>query len=121
MKLGELVRKYRRRKREAAELDTLAPLASVYADVLEDLQRLDGVDTSPAPLTTSEAAERLGVEPRTVAKWCRDGRLPNAYKTGSDGDGEWRIPPASVDAGPNGSQAPTEDRVRFQRQGERAS
>lgn len=119
MRLRELKRKYTRRRREAEELDALVPLATICDAILDDLRRLDGVDASPAPLTTSEAAERLGVQSRTVARWCREDRLPNAYKTGEEGEGEWRIPPADVDAGPNGAQAPTEDRVRFDRKRER--
>lgn len=118
MRVPQLINRYTRRKRQAEELDVLAPLASVYDAVLDDLRRLDGVDARPSPLTTSEAAEQLGVEPRTVAKWCRQGRLPNAYKTGEDGEGEWRIPPEDVDAGPTNEQAGDVERVTFQRSGE---
>lgn len=72
-------------------------------------------------LTTSQAARRLSVKPETVAHWCREQRLPNAFKTGEDGDGEWRIPPGDVNNGPTDNQADDDGRVRFQRKRERES
>lgn len=48
-------------------------------------------------LTTSEAARRLSVKPETIARWCRDGRFPDAFKTDPSGEsGEWRIPAEDV-------------------------
>lgn len=72
-------------------------------------------------LTTSEAGRRLGVAPRTVARWCRDERLPNAIKTGEEGDGEWRIPSTDVQEGPTEKHTDDDGRVRFQRREERDS
>lgn len=45
-------------------------------------------------LTTAEAAERLGVHPKTVAIWAREGRL-RAYLTPG---GHRRFRPEDVDA-----------------------
>lgn len=81
----------------------------------------EAIEEAGTHLTTSEAARLLGVEPRTVAHWCRQGRLPNAFKTGQDGDGEWRIPRGDVDDGPTDNQADDDGRVRFQRKRERES
>ena len=43
---------------------------------------------------TKAAAERWGVEPATVARWCREGRIPGAEQ---DRPGSpWRIPAHAV-------------------------
>jgi excisionase family DNA binding protein len=48
--------------------------------------------------TVAEAAELLRLHPKTVVKWCRDGRLEGAaYRLGSRKLG-YAIPRASVDA-----------------------
>ena len=48
-------------------------------------------------LNTAQAGSRLSVEPETIARWCRDGRFPNAFKTDPAGEnGEWRIPVEDV-------------------------
>ena len=39
-------------------------------------------------LTTTAAAARLGVTPRRVRQYLREGRLPGAYRLGRD----WAIP-----------------------------
>lgn len=44
-------------------------------------------------LTVRQVAERVGVSTDTVARWCRQRRLP-ATKPGRD----WRIEPAGVEA-----------------------
>jgi excisionase family DNA binding protein len=41
------------------------------------------------PLTTAQAARRLGITPLTVRTWCAEGRFPHAYKTPTN---HWRIP-----------------------------
>ena len=114
MRVSELQNRYRRRKRDPEELGSLAPLADGYDIVLADLRRLDGVDGGPS----TEAAERLGVEPRIVAKG-RQGVTPSAHKTGENGDWEWCIPPDDLDAGPTEDQDPTTSRVISQRKRER--
>lgn len=45
-------------------------------------------------LTTAEAAERLRVNPRTVQRWAREGRIP-AYR---DPSGNYRYDPADFTA-----------------------
>jgi len=48
-------------------------------------------------LTTKEVADRLGVTPRTVQVWIRQGRFPNAYKLNPDGrTSPYRIPEGDV-------------------------
>lgn len=62
----------------------------------QDLEQPNGLDDDvPELLTTAEAADWLGVTADTVAKWCREGRIPDASKTSPDG-GEWRIPASSL-------------------------
>lgn len=64
-------------------------------------------------LTTSETARRLSVEPETIARWCRDGRFPDAFKTDPEGEtGEWRIPTDNVRRMREKADA-AEDRVHF--------
>ena len=48
------------------------------------------------PLSTAEAAEILKVNPRTIQRWCKTGRLPNAYKLGGK-TAQWLIPPEDID------------------------
>jgi Helix-turn-helix domain len=43
-------------------------------------------------LTTSQAAEVLGVAPVTVRLWCRQGRFPNAYSEPTPRGVIWYIP-----------------------------
>lgn len=43
-------------------------------------------------LTTSDAASRLGVHPKTLERWCRDGRAPGAVKIGRG----WRLPAGAL-------------------------
>lgn len=48
-----------------------------------------------ATIGTSEAAKRLGVKRETVARWCRENRIPGAEQ---DGIGKpWHIPESSID------------------------
>ncbi len=42
--------------------------------------------------SVAQAAERLGVTPRAVQKWAKDGKILGAYKAGRD----WMIPTSSV-------------------------
>jgi len=44
-------------------------------------------------LDTSTIAARLGVAVPTVARWCRDGRFPNAFRVGRS----WAIPATDLD------------------------
>jgi excisionase family DNA binding protein len=50
-------------------------------------------------LTTTEAAELLGVTRQAVARWCESGAI-DAHRTagGATRRGEWRIAPKAVEA-----------------------
>jgi len=53
-------------------------------------------------LTTTEAAEILGLLPDTVRRYCNSGRIKNAERTYNDngiGNYFWMIPRASVENG----------------------
>ena len=95
MTLQELVLEFERRRAEAAQHGATAPIAAVYAIVLEELRRLDGTESVVRWMSTREAAAVLAVHTRTVARWCKDGRFPGATKT-SDLTGRWRIPAGEV-------------------------
>jgi len=45
------------------------------------------------PVSTGMAAEILTVDVKTVARWCRDGRIASAYRTPG---GHWRIPASEI-------------------------
>lgn len=45
-------------------------------------------------LTTVEVGEVLRKRPRTIAVWCREGRLPGSYRP--RGGSPWLIPPSAV-------------------------
>ena len=48
-------------------------------------------------LTTRKVADRLGVTPRSVQKWIRQGKFPGAYKLDPDGaTSPYRIPENDV-------------------------
>ena len=94
MTLDELTTHYEQRRAEAERHAATAPLATVYALVLEDLRSLDGVAISDRMMTTAEAAAVLTVAPKTVAKWTAEGRFEGARKT--SGAGQWRLPARSV-------------------------
>ena len=45
-------------------------------------------------MSTGLAGLLLSVSPKTVARWCRDGRV-RAFRTTGDG-GQWRVPAAEI-------------------------
>jgi excisionase family DNA binding protein len=47
-------------------------------------------------LTTTEAAERLGVAQVTVRLWCKQGRFPNARLVEHPRGDYWVIPPGDL-------------------------
>jgi hypothetical protein len=47
-------------------------------------------------LTTSEAAERLGMANVTVRLWCRQGRFPNARSEDTPRGAIWYIPESDL-------------------------
>ena len=55
--------------------------------------------TDKKTYSVSEAAERLGVIPRTVQVWIRKGRFPHAYKLDPFGKrSSYRIPVEDIEA-----------------------
>ena len=94
MTLSELMADYERRRGEADRHSASAPLATVYALVLEELRALDRIAIPDRMMGTGEAATVLALAPKTVAKWAAEGRFHGAQKT-SEG-GEWRLPARSV-------------------------
>ena len=85
---------FERRRIEADRHGATAPLATVYALVLEELRALDGGAIPDRMMNTSEAAKVLAVSPKTAAKWAAAGRIDGARKTSANG--EWRLPARSV-------------------------
>lgn len=92
MTLAELLARFERRRAEAEALAATAPVANVYALVLEELRQVDGVPTIEPKVSTTNAAQLEGVDRSTIAKRCAEGWYPNAEKTSDGQGGEWRIP-----------------------------
>jgi excisionase family DNA binding protein len=84
-----------RRRREAVEVGATAPLAKVYAVLIEQLRSIDGTPTPERWMTTAEAAEVLSLSEKTVRGWCGEGRFPGAKKTSGE-TGRWTIPAREV-------------------------
>ena len=95
MKLPELVTLYEERARIAAEMGSQADVARVYRVVIDELAKLDGIEMVGRWFDSAEAAELLGVSPKTVRRWCRSKRFRHARLTSGD-RGEWRIPARDV-------------------------
>lgn len=75
-------------------LDPLPDTATVPVGWIRDL--LGSVGTSSlVDATVEEVASVIGRAPSTVRGWCRQGRLPNAYRLHGK---EWRIPTESLKA-----------------------
>lgn len=54
------------------------------------------MDSEPI-YTVSEIAELLRVDNSTIQKWCKSGKIPGAYKTGTASNSHWRIPKSGLD------------------------
>lgn len=49
-------------------------------------------------LSAQEAAVELGVDPRTVARWCERGEFPGAYKSNPRlKNSPWKIPVKAIE------------------------
>jgi len=48
-------------------------------------------------LGTREVAERFGVTPAAVRRWCREGYLPEATLVGIGRRATWQIPESALD------------------------
>ena len=108
MTVPELIRQYERLQLDADRVGATASLARVCGTFLEELRSVGTAPASERMLSTSEAADALGVEPKTIANWAADGRFPGAKKT-SPKRGRWRIPSRDVHAffgEKNGSSSP---------------
>jgi hypothetical protein len=92
--LSELMADYERRRVEAERHGATAPVATVYALILEEIRAIDGVASPDRMMTTAEAADVRAVAPKTIAKWAAEGRFEGAQKTSEAG--EWRLPARSV-------------------------
>lgn len=122
----ELVARLTEQRADYARIDAHVKAAALLDDVLGLLERVDGIAAVPRrDLTSREVATELGLRNhRTVERWIREGRLPGAYKTGrselgedkrgrvrSGTSGDWRIPPATIEAFRRCSAAVTRDAV----------
>jgi len=94
MNLTELLAEFEHRKVVAEQHGSTAPVAAVYRAVIDELRGLDGQVTPSGWMDTEEAAGVLSMTPKTVRRWCTDGRFPGARKTSDHG--EWRIPTKEV-------------------------
>ncbi len=95
MTRAELVAEWQRRKAEALETGTTAPVAKLADVILRQLEELDGYASQERLMTTVEAAALLSVSGKTVRAWCCGRRFPGAIKT-SGRNGDWRIPASDV-------------------------
>jgi hypothetical protein len=94
--LADLVRDLERRRAEAERVQATAPLATVYGEMLDLLRQVDGTERLTGYVNTHEAARMLGLAPKTVMNWCRQGRIIGAMKTSGSNGGVWRVPVASI-------------------------
>lgn len=88
------------------------PVEAVRQWLREDAETGSSEGLGQKVYSTAKAADIAGVEPATIAEWAKDERLPNAWKTGKNGGGEWRIPEADLLSLMMGEQLETE-RVSF--------
>ncbi len=95
MTVADLIRQYERLRLDAERVGATAPLARVYATFIEELRSAGNAGGIERMMSTMEAASELGVEAKTIANWCADGRFPGAQKT-SPKRGRWRIPSRDV-------------------------
>lgn len=47
-------------------------------------------------IKANKVAVILDVSPRTITRWCCEGRFPGAFKT-AESDGQWRIPTGDIE------------------------
>jgi hypothetical protein len=101
----ELAGVWERRMADAIRLKATAPVAQVMKVVLEEFATLDGQDQVDRMMDTNEAGRVLNRAPKTIRRWCQQGRFPGAWQTGGD-TGEWQIPSQAVYTLASGSPTP---------------
>lgn len=94
MELPDLIDKYQQMKAQAEQLGNLGSLAAFCGMVLADVEDLN-VPMLERSMKVEEAAKVLGVKPKTIRTWCRDGKFKGAFKTGKLA-GDWRIPASAI-------------------------
>lgn len=97
--LHDFIADLEQRAHDADAMKSSAPVGATLRWVVRQLRELGGADLPDRMLTTEGAARILGVKsPRTVERWCREGRFDGAYRTSGD-TGQWRLPSRSVYSG----------------------
>lgn len=91
MRIAEYRERLECRVRDAEQINATAPVANVLRVVIRELSVIDASTYPGRIVNTLEAAELLGVKPKTVANWAASGRFPGASKT-SGSNGNWTIP-----------------------------
>ncbi len=89
MHLTDLIEKYQQRIIDSERDGSTAPVARLLTSVVADLRELDDGNQA-VMVSTTEAACRARLAPKTIRQRCRDGRIRGARKTSPHG--EWRIP-----------------------------
>jgi hypothetical protein len=95
MNRADLLAVWEARRADAELHGATAPVARIYTICIDEMRQLDGNPHETRMLSTEETAKVLGVVPRTVARYCKEGRLKRARKS-SDDSGKWLIPSDSV-------------------------
>lgn len=94
MELPDLIDKYQQMKAQAEQLSSHGSLAELCGMVLADVADLN-VPMFERLMKVEEVASVLGMKPKTIRQWCRDGKFKGAFKT-SEQAGDWRIPASAV-------------------------
>ncbi len=92
MELSDLIEKYRRMQREARRVRATGELTPAWEMVVADLELMKAPGIETRYLSCEKVAEELGLKPKTIAMWCREGRFKGAVKSGGQNGGNWLIP-----------------------------
>jgi excisionase family DNA binding protein len=96
--LREVLAQLAARRADYGRLRAHVEAAALLDDVIAILEGVDGREAAAGrDLTTREAAAVMGLDSRTVERYCRAGRLPGAFKTSGE-TGDWRVPSTAIDA-----------------------
>lgn len=98
MTLRDVLAQLAARRADCDRLHAQVDAAALLGEILDLLERVDGAEAvAGRDLTTREAAALLGLDSRTIERYCRAGRLPGAFKTSGE-TGDWRVPAAALEA-----------------------